>query len=136
MTFLIRRRALKTKSKDKGLSVYGATCSPVNIVSPTQTLPPSDSATTLAGALDTPPSNTSRCKQLNVPGPQDAAVKNYSEWHASKVDDYDLKNDYRKAYQVIFNRPDPNFFIEREVKIGTAHRFVDVDDIMEWAERY
>ncbi|KAA8643693.1 uncharacterized protein ATNIH1004_010467 [Aspergillus tanneri] len=101
-----------------------------------------DKATTPAVVPDTPPSSTSRCKRLDIAGPRDVAVRNYSEWHASKVNDYDLKNDYRKACQValkncldlqqILNRPDPNFFIEREVKIGTAHRFVD--DIIEWAE--
>jgi hypothetical protein len=34
--------------------------------------------------------------------------------------------------QQIVNRPDPTFFIERVVKIGTAYRFID--DI-EWVER-
>jgi hypothetical protein len=79
-------------------------------------------------------------KRLNIPGARDVAVFEYSEWHASKWNDEELKNDYRKACEValkngldleqIVNRPDPQFFIQREVRIGTAHRFVD--DITEW----
>ncbi|KAA8641564.1 uncharacterized protein ATNIH1004_011700 [Aspergillus tanneri] len=112
-------KVLKTKSKDKGSLAHGGTCSPINIVLPAQALS-SIPATTQAAVPDTPPSSTSRCKRLDIAGPRDVAVRNYSEWHASKVDDYDLKNDYRKACQValkngldlqqILNRPDPNFF--------------------------
>jgi hypothetical protein len=137
-------KVLKTKSKDKGSSAHGGTCSPINIVLPAQTLSSPTPATTPATAPDMPPSSTLRCKRLDISGPRDVAVKKYSVWHASKVDGYDLENDYRKACQValengldlqqIVNRPDPNFFIEREVKIGTAHRFVD--DIIEWVENY
>ncbi|KAF3390012.1 hypothetical protein DPV78_011859 [Talaromyces pinophilus] len=89
---------------------------------------------------------TRRCKRLEIPGPRDVALRNYSEWHASNVDDYELKNDYRKACQValengldlqqIFNRPDQEFFTDRKVKIGTANRFVDADDILDWVENY
>jgi hypothetical protein len=67
------------------------------------------------------------------------AVSEYSEWHASKWNDKVLRNDYRNACQAalrndldpeqIVNRPDPQFFIQREVRIGTAYRFVD--DIIE-----
>jgi hypothetical protein len=133
---------LNSKSKDKSLPLQGATCSPINIVLPTQSSSCLTSASTPATAPGSPPSKTFHCKRLHISGPRDAAVREYSEWHASEVDDEDLKNDYRKACQValkngldlqqIVNRPDPSFFIDREVKIGTAHRFVD--DIMEWVE--
>lgn len=62
------------------------------------------------------------------------------------MDDYELKNDYQKACQValkngldlqqIFNRLDQKFFTDRKVKIGTANRFVDADDILDWVENY
>jgi uncharacterized protein YdiU (UPF0061 family) len=73
-------------------------------------------------------------------------LKDYSKWHVSKVDDNDLKNDYQKACQVvlkngldlqqIFNCLDSNFFIEKEVKVGMAHCFVDVNNIIEWVKHY
>lgn len=128
-------KVLKPKSKSKSLSVHEGTCPLINIVLPTQT-------TTPIAAPSTSSPNASSHKRLDIPGPRDLAVKEYSEWHASKVHDDNLKKDYEKACQValengldlqqIFSRPDPSFFIEREVKIGTAHRFVD--DITEWVQ--
>jgi len=114
---------LKTKSKDKHSPAHGGTCPPINIVLLAQTPSSSVLATTSATAPGTPSSITSRYKRLDIPGPRDIAVRDYSEWHASKVDDNDLKNDHRKACQValkngldlqqIFSHPDPTFFIER-----------------------
>jgi hypothetical protein len=139
-------RVLKSKSKDKDSSGRGATDPPINIVLPAQTLTSPVPATSLAGASEMLPASTPRCKRLNIPGPRDVALKNYSEWHASNVDDYDLKNDYRKACEValengldlqqIFNRPDPRFFTDRKLKIGTANRFTDVENIIDWVENY
>ncbi|KAL4777906.1 hypothetical protein BJX76DRAFT_363258 [Aspergillus varians] len=100
--------------------------------------------TTFAAAPDTLSSSTSQYKRLNVPGARDAAVSEHSEWHASKWNDEELKNDYWKACRValkngldleqMVNRSDPQFFIQREVRIGTAYRFVD--DIIEWVSYY
>ncbi|KAJ5647181.1 hypothetical protein N7490_003553 [Penicillium lividum] len=135
-------QVLNTKSKDKTLSSHGTPCPPINIVLPTQSSPSSTSTANLATTPGPPLSQACHHQRLQIHGSRDAAVKEYSEWHASEVDDEDLKNDFRKACHValkngldlqqIVNRPDPNFFIEREVKIGTAYRFVD--DIVEWVE--
>ena len=135
-------QALSSKTKDRSLSSHGTTHPPINIVLPSQSSPSSISAATPTPTPGSPPSKSYQHKRLQIYGPRDAAVKEYSEWHASEVDDEDLKNDFRKACQValnngldlqqIVNRPDPNFFIEREIKIGTAYRFVD--DIVEWVE--
>uniref|UniRef100_A0A093UZ55 Uncharacterized protein n=1 Tax=Talaromyces marneffei PM1 TaxID=1077442 RepID=A0A093UZ55_TALMA len=61
-------RVLKTKSKDKD--------SP--IVVPAQPLLSSASATTPAGVPDTSSASTRRCKRLEIPGPRDIALRNYS----------------------------------------------------------
>jgi hypothetical protein len=79
-----------------------------------------------------------------IPGPRDAAVRDYSKWLESKVTDETYKADFRKACEVTLAHhldlelaledQDPNFFIEHGVKRGTARRFVH--DIREWAEEY
>ncbi|KAJ5899178.1 hypothetical protein N7495_003922 [Penicillium taxi] len=130
---------LNSKTNDKGLSSYRAPCPPINIILPTQSPQTSISTPT---APSSPLTKRFQLKRLDISGPRDIAVKEYSEWHASEVNDEDLKNDFRKACQValkngldlqqIVNRPNPKFFIERDIKIGTAHRFVD--DIIEWVE--
>jgi hypothetical protein len=135
----------KAKGKSPSHSVHETPCPPVNIVMPMQTPVPSSMVPSVPSmAAVTLSSNPTQYKRLDIPGSRDAAVKQYSEWHASKVDDLALKDDFRKACQValengldlqqIVNRPDPAFFIEREVKIGTAYRFVD--DITEWVEHH
>ncbi|PCG88159.1 Hypothetical protein PENO1_111800 [Penicillium occitanis (nom. inval.)] len=90
-------RVLKTKSKDKDSPVSKGTYSPIQIVVPAQPLLSSASATTPAGVPDASSASTRRCKRLEILGPRDVALRNYSDWHASNVDDHELKNDYRKV---------------------------------------
>jgi hypothetical protein len=83
-------------------------------------------------------------KNLNIPGPRDDAVKEYTEWQQSNVTDEKLKADFQKACEValengldleqVYKDQDPDFFIKRGVKIGIARHFVD--DISIWAKRY
>lgn len=74
------KELLKTKSKDKRSSAHGGgACSPINIVLPAQTPSSSMLATTSATAPVTPSSKTSRYKCLDIPGPRDVAVRDYSE---------------------------------------------------------
>jgi hypothetical protein len=83
-------------------------------------------------------------ERLVIPGPRDAAVRDYCKWLESKVTDETYKADFRKACEVtlahhldlelVFEDQDPNFFIGQGVKRGTARRFVR--DIPEWAEKY
>lgn len=135
----------KAKGTSPSNSVHKTPYPPVNIVMPMQTPISSSMARSVPSiAPGTLPSNSTQYKRLDIPGSRDAATKKYSEWHASKADDLALKDDSRKACQValengldlqqIVNRPDPGFFIEREVKIGTAYRFVDA--ITEWVEHH
>jgi hypothetical protein len=49
------------------------------------------------GAPDIPSTSTRRCKRLDILGPRDVALRSYSESHASNVDDYEFKNDYRET---------------------------------------
>lgn len=80
---------------------------------------------------------------LEIPGPRDVAVKKYSEWQKSNVENDTLKSAFRQVYDVILDNgfdleqvykdQDPKFFIEKGIKIGTARRFVE--DIGKWAEQ-
>lgn len=81
---------------------------------------------------------------LDIPGPRDLAVKEYSEWQQSKVVDETLKAEFRKAYEVtlqdgldleqVYEDQDPGFFIQSGIKRGVARRFVS--DIERWVKRY
>ncbi|KAM0157264.1 hypothetical protein ACHAPG_004758 [Botrytis cinerea] len=82
--------------------------------------------------------------RLDIPGPRDVAVKNYSHWQQSKVNDDILKAEFRKACDItladgldleqVYEDRDPTFFIDKGVKGGIARRFVD--DIDQWAKRH
>ncbi|CAI7627778.1 unnamed protein product [Penicillium glandicola] len=79
---------------------------------------------------------------LDIPGPRDDAVKEYSEWQVSNVTDDTLKAAFRQAYDVMLENgldleqvhkdQDPEFFIGKGIKMGIARRFVE--DIQRWVE--
>ncbi|KAM0310605.1 hypothetical protein ACHAO8_007971 [Botrytis cinerea] len=68
--------------------------------------------------------------RLDIPGPRDVAVKNYSHWQQSKVNDDILKVEFRKACDItltdgldleqVYEDRDPTFFIDKGVKGGIA----------------
>jgi len=72
--------------------------------------------------------------RLDIPGPRDVAVRNYSHWQQSKVDDEILKVEFRKAYDValadgldleqVHRDQDPDFFTDKGFKRGIARRFI------------
>ncbi|KAJ5608658.1 hypothetical protein N7528_009225 [Penicillium herquei] len=64
-------------------------------------------------------------KPVVIPGPREAAVREYCEWLESRATD--------EAYylELILEDPDSGFFVERGIQIGTARRFLR--DINEWA---
>jgi hypothetical protein len=78
---------------------------------------------------------------LVIPGPREAAVRDYCKWLESRGTDEEYKADFRKICQVtlenhldlelILEDPDPSFFVQRGIQIGTARRFLR--DINEWA---
>lgn len=81
---------------------------------------------------------------LDIPGPRDTAVRQYSDWQQSKVHDGTLKAPFRKACDVTLDEGldleqvhedcNPGFFIKNGVKSGIARRFIS--DIANWVERY
>ncbi|KAI2834288.1 hypothetical protein CBS11350_10821 [Aspergillus niger] len=81
---------------------------------------------------------------LQIPGLLDVAVRDYSIWQQSLLDDEGLKAEVRKACDValddgldleqINEDKDPEYFRNRGVKWGIARRFVK--DIRLWADKY
>jgi hypothetical protein len=81
---------------------------------------------------------------LNIPGLRDVAVRKYSKWQQSNVNDNELKLEFQKAYSVTLadgldlEQPhedqDFDFFIDKGVKRGIARRFVR--DIDRWVKRH
>ena len=79
---------------------------------------------------------------LEIPGPRDIAVKKYSEWQISNIENDILKSAFWQVYDMmldngldleqIYKDQDPKFFIEKGIKIGIPRRFVE--DIGKWAE--
>ncbi|CAI7637712.1 unnamed protein product [Penicillium palitans] len=79
---------------------------------------------------------------LEIPGPRDEAVKEYGEWQVSNVTDDTLKAAFREICDMmidngldleqVYKDQDPEFFIEKGIKIGIARRFVE--DIRRWVE--
>jgi hypothetical protein len=79
---------------------------------------------------------------LVIPGPREAAVREYCKWLEARATDEEYKADFRKVCQVtldnhldlelILEDPDAGFFVQRGVQIGTARRFLR--DINEWVK--
>jgi hypothetical protein len=79
---------------------------------------------------------------LEIPGPRDEAVKEYSQWQVSIVTDDTLKAAFLQVCDLmlengldleqVFQDQDPEFFIGKGVKIGIARRFIQ--DIQRWVE--
>ncbi|GLA08285.1 hypothetical protein AnigIFM60653_009815 [Aspergillus niger] len=80
---------------------------------------------------------------LDIPDPRDVAVKEYSEWEMSNVENDTLKSAFRQVCDVmldngldleqVYKDQNPKSFIEKGIKIGIARRFVE--DIGNWAEQ-
>lgn len=76
-----------------------------------------------------------------IAGPRETAVREYCKWLESRVTEEAYKADFRNICQVILENhldleliledPDPGFFVQRGIRIGTARRFLR--DINEWA---
>jgi hypothetical protein len=88
------------------------------------------------------PSVSTRVNRLDIPGHRDVAIKKYSNWQQSQVNDKILKVEFQKACDVtladgldleqIYQDQDPEFFIEKGIKRGIARRFVG--DINQWVK--
>lgn len=129
------------KDKRKGGQVIGtgAPYPPINILNvlPSQSSPYGLNISTPQPVVDLTPMSP-----LEIPGPRDAAVREYGEWQVSNVDNDTLKTSFRQMCDVmlengldleqVYKDQDPKFFIEKGVKIGIARRFVD--DIGKWVK--
>ncbi|KAJ6050550.1 uncharacterized protein N7446_010659 [Penicillium canescens] len=131
---LVLESQLGRKSKKADMASTGPPYPPTIInVLPAQT----GSASTVTSSLHrhTPD------EPLVIPGPREAAVREYCKWLESRATDEEYKADFRKVCQVtlenhldlelILEDPDAGFFVQRGIQIGTARRFVR--DINEWA---
>lgn len=119
------------KSKKAKSSAHETPYHPVSINVNTQT-PPAPSAA-LSSPRSSPP-------ELVIRGDQVVAVKNYCRWLESQYTDESYKADFRRARDVILRNhmdlelilddPDPKFFTDEGIQIGTARRFIR--DIIKW----
>jgi hypothetical protein len=81
---------------------------------------------------------------LDIPGLRDVALRRYTEWQQSQVEDTTLKDEFRNAYNAamteglsleqVHKHQDPEFFRKQGVKRGPAEHFVH--DILNWSKRY
>ncbi|KAJ9133189.1 hypothetical protein NKR23_g10952 [Pleurostoma richardsiae] len=81
---------------------------------------------------------------LEIAGPRDVAVKKYTAWQCSQVDDRILKMEYQKAcaitlakgldLELVHEDQDADLYIKNGVKRGVARRFVR--DIETWARHH
>jgi hypothetical protein len=137
--YMEEQQRLEKNSRKEGHNLgNGIPYPPINI-----NVHPSQSATT---GLDIPVTQTDAYRKvlnsLDIPGPRDEAVKEYSEWQVTNVTDHSLKAAFRQACDVmlengldleqIFHDQDPEFFIGKGIKICIARRFVQ--DIQRWVE--
>ena len=131
---LVLESQIGRKSKNTDTTSTGPLYPPTIInVLPAQTA----SASTLTSFLPKHISN----EPLVIPGSREAAVRDYCKWLESRATDEEYKADFRKVCQVtlenhlnlelILEDPDAGFFIQRGIRIGTAHPFLR--DINEWA---
>ncbi|KAL2859967.1 uncharacterized protein BJX67DRAFT_368368 [Aspergillus lucknowensis] len=123
------------KSKKDNSLASGSSYHPVSI----NVLPAQESRASIISA--SPPRSLS--PRVVIQGDQVAAVKNYCKWLESRYRDEAYKADFRKARDVVLRRrmdlelildnPNPGFFTDEGIEIGTALRFIR--DIQEW-DRY
>jgi hypothetical protein len=98
---------------------------PINITN----VLPSSHQPSITGSIDStyPPAPCfSKIISLDIPGSRDAAVRKYSVWQQSNVDDEDWKKDIQTACDValsdrldlemVYAAQEPNFFIGKGVK--------------------
>jgi hypothetical protein len=121
---------------------------------PSSSLPPINITNVLPGPLyqaaqPTPlmandTSEPSPITPFTVLGLRDAAVKEYCDWHQSKVSNNEWKAEFQKAYDIaikhgldleqIYADQDPSFFTENGLMLGIARRFVT--DIKYWVKEH
>lgn len=127
-----QHRVERASKRAKSIHATEGQYSPINInVLPAQ----------CPSAMTTSPSGPANEHPV-IPGPREAAVRDYCRWLESQATEEAYKADYEKVCKVtlenhldlelILEDPDPRFFIEQGIKKGTALHFVR--DIYKWAK--
>ncbi|KAJ5630925.1 uncharacterized protein N7484_011025 [Penicillium longicatenatum] len=127
--------------KGKHVIENGLPYPPISITN--NVLPPHSSATESETATpQKADSHLTASSPLDIPGPRDEAVKEYSMWQMSNVTDGTLKASFRQVCDVmiengldleqVYKDQDPNFFISKGIKIGIARQIVE--DIRCWVD--
>ncbi|KAF4209650.1 hypothetical protein CNMCM5878_005036 [Aspergillus fumigatiaffinis] len=74
-----------------------------------------------------------RADYLDIPGPLEAVVEEYANWHLSRVNSDSYKENIKRARDIALENcldlgqiraENPEFFVKQGVKIGVARRFV------------
>ncbi|KAJ5092277.1 hypothetical protein NUU61_007147 [Penicillium alfredii] len=137
--YMEEQQRLEKKNRKGGYTVEnGLPYPPINI----NVLPSQSSATGLDIPAAQAAADPKSLSPLEIPGPRDEAVKEYSEWQVSNVTDDTLKAAFRQVCDVmlengldleqVYKDQDPEFFIGKGIKMGIARRFVE--DIRRWVE--
>ncbi|KAF7136924.1 hypothetical protein CNMCM5793_006586 [Aspergillus hiratsukae] len=87
---------------------------------------------------------TSSSCAIDIPGPLEVAMEEYTVWQLSRVSADTFRENVRKARDVtlencldlkqIYYDRDPDFFVRQGVKIGVARRFVS--EISDWVKEH
>ena len=137
--YMEEQQKVEKKNRKGGHIVEnGAPYPPINI----NVLPSQSSATGLDISAAQPAADVKDLSLLDIPGPRDEAVKEYSEWQMSNVTDDTLKAAFQQVCNVmlendldleqVYKDQDPEFFIDKGIKMGIARRFVE--EIRRWVE--
>ncbi|OJD25365.1 hypothetical protein ACJ73_03267 [Blastomyces percursus] len=138
------QQSLERQQKAKQ-PVMGSTYPPINInVRSAQSPQSSMLAASTKAPARFPPSGAADTHPIKIPGLVNVAVEEYSNWHKPRVSSEMLKDDIKKACDVvlangldlkqIYQDRDPDFFVKNGVKLGVARR--SVSDISEWVKQY
>jgi hypothetical protein len=107
----------------------GSTLPPIN----TNVLPTQSSQPSLSSSLGTEASMSSRADCVDIPGPLEAAVEEYANWHLSHVSSDAYKENIKKVRDIALENcldlrqihaENPDFFVKQGVKIRAARRFI------------
>jgi hypothetical protein len=137
--YMEEQQRLERTSRKGGHTIGGGLpYPPINI----NVLPSQPSAAGLDLSTAQEAADLKGLNSLDIPGPRDEAVKEYSEWQVSNVTDDTLKAAFRQVCDVmlengldleqVYKDQDPEFFIGKGIKMGIARRFVE--DIRRWVE--
>ena len=124
------RQRFSKENKSANSLTTGSTLPLTNInVLPTQSSQPLISSSWGTEAT----SMSDQADYVDIPGPLEAVVEEYANWHLSRVNSDSYKDNIKKARDIALENcldlgqiraENPEFFVKHGVKIGVARRFV------------